>query len=263
MEISPTVQPENPPAPPYLQTLGNGLKVLLALGDRGALSLRELGQLSGQSRSAMHRILHTLMELGFVTRNASDDTYQLGLKIWELGVQSIELLGIRRGLSEQLRRLSREFGETAHLSVYSDGEVVYVDKVDGWQPITSYSRLGARAPAYCVGTGKVLLAAQSETELQRVIDRGLVRYSENTIVNPVRLRLELEETRAKGFSINHGEWRRDVGGIAVAIEEPLTGDLFGIGFSGPIERILGRADELSKVLLQVRETMSLSPSGSG
>lgn len=241
--------------PPYLRTLGNGLRVLTLLAESEPVSLRLLAEKIGMNRPATYRLLYTLVEHGFVVRDPSDDTYRIGSRVWELGVHAINQFGIRQLLSEQLRRLSKEYGETVHLAIYASGEVVYIDKADGWHPITSYSQLGGRAPAYCVATGKVLLARESEREVQSVIDAGLVQYTPETIAEPTALRHELQAILNRGYSVNRGEWRPDVGGVGVVIAEPLTGELLGLGFSGPTDRILARSESLAQALLEVKASL--------
>jgi len=50
-------------------------------------------------------------------------------------------------------------GETIHLATLDGAEIVYLDKFDSPLPVAAYSRIGARAPASCVASGKALLAA--------------------------------------------------------------------------------------------------------
>jgi simple sugar transport system ATP-binding protein/ribose transport system ATP-binding protein len=154
-----------------------------------------------------------------------------------------------------IRRLAEEHGESVHLSVYGAGDAVYIDKADASDPVRSYTRVGGRAPAYCVATGKALLAHQPEKERQRVADGQLERFTDRTITNRRALLQELAAIRESGVALNHGEWRADVGGVAVPIIDPSGALVAAIGFSGPLPRIEHRRDALTGALLTARERL--------
>ena len=53
--------------------------------------------------------------------------------------------------------------------------------------------------------------------LDKVLPRSLAAVTPHTITDAAELRRELKRTRARGYSINMGGWREDVGGIAVPL----------------------------------------------
>ena len=57
-----------------------------------------------------------------------------------------------------LERLMRNSGETANLVTASDGEVVYLDQVASMHLVKMFTSPGMRAPLYCTGSGKAMLA---------------------------------------------------------------------------------------------------------
>ncbi|TMV58059.1 IclR family transcriptional regulator, partial [Thioclava sp. BHET1] len=60
-------------------------------------------------------------------------------------------------------------------------------------------------PCYCTSVGKAVLAFQPEETIDRIIAQGLHAYTENTIVDPARLREDLRLTRERGYSVSRGE----------------------------------------------------------
>ncbi len=230
----------------YLQTLGRGLDALEALRS-GPQTVSDIARRLDLERSAAYRIMRTLEAHRFVTRD-DGGVYRLGLAVWELGVRIADVNDVRVAAAREMAGLVDTFGETAHLSVYDRGEVVYVDLREGTHPIRSYTRLGGRAPAYCVATGKALLAHQSADEIDRVIADGLEAHTEATLTSPAALRAQLRDIQAGGAAVNHGEWRDDVGGLAVPIVDPNGGVVSAIGLSGPVQRILARRDDIVPAL---------------
>ncbi len=235
--------------PLYMLTLGRGLEALALLAE-GPIKLTHLGQQMGINRSAAHRLVHTLSAHGFVAKDPATGALRLTPRLWELGVHAVAPESIRAAAGQTGRMLAEKFGETVHLAVYHEGEVVYVDKAEGWQPIGSYSRLGGRAPAYCVATGKVLLADQTGEELDRVLAQHLVAHTDLTLTTAGELKDELDAVRTQGYAINRGEWRAGVGGLAVPLRNHSGQVIAGLGFSGPAERILAKRQELVDALLE-------------
>ncbi|PUA82631.1 IclR family transcriptional regulator [Nocardioides currus] len=249
-----TTSSSSGPDGPVLSTLSNGLVVLESLA-AGRTSVRHLSEELRLPRQTVYRLLRTLAAQGWVERDSSDN-YSLTTKVWTIASQSFRLTDVRDTLAPVVRTLAAEHGETVHLAAYEPGHVTYIDKADGWQPIRSYTELGGTAPAYCVATGKMLLATQSPTEIERVIAAGLEAHTEHTITDPDALRAELAECRERGYAVNNSEWRSGVGGIAVEVVSGPTGESVALGFSGPDTRIAAKLDVLLGAL---RDAVAGSP----
>lgn len=251
----PTDTPGSTADAPVLSTLANGLHVLECLA-AGRSSVRHLSAELDMPRQTVYRVLKTLASLGWVELDRGDDTYCLTSKVWSIASRSFRLSDVRDTLAPVVRRLADLHGETVHLATYEQGQVTYIDKADGWHPIRSYTELGGTAPAYCVATGKMLLAVQPQGEIERVLRGPLEAHTPETVVDGAELRRQLAEARDQGYAVNRGEWREGVAGIAVPIVSGPTGDHVAIGFSGPRDRILGRIDEL---LAALRDVVAASP----
>jgi IclR family KDG regulon transcriptional repressor len=237
-----------------LNTLANGLEVLEQLIG-SELTMRELAHRCGLPRQTTYRIVATLVGAGWVDRTG-DNTYRASPRLWSLAAQSFSLTDLRDAHASVVRRLADTYGESVHLAVYDRGSVVYIDKADGSNPVGSYTTLGGRAPAYCVATGKLLLAHSDATTRELVLRGELTRFTPLTLSDPPLLRRELEQIRVEGFAVNRGEWRDGVGGVAVPVLSPFNEVVAALGFSGPADRILSRMEEL---ILALREAIGDSP----
>ena len=247
-----------PPAPrEYLRTLGRGLTVLIELKE-APRTVGEICAVLGTNRSDAYRILKTLERHRFIWRDAETGRYALSILLWELGVAAIEAASLRSIARTHVSELAERSGETIHLSVYDSGEVVYVDVADGRNPIRSYTKLGGRAPAYCVATGKVLLAHKARSEWDYISRNGLHSYSPHTITDAALLAEELERVRLDGVAINRGEWRSEVGGVAVPVRDHQGCVVAAIGVSGPVERILANKNVLVEQLDAAAESITLA-----
>ncbi|MEK5773251.1 IclR family transcriptional regulator C-terminal domain-containing protein, partial [Acinetobacter variabilis] len=80
--------------------------------------------------------------------------------------------------------------------------------------VAAYSRVGGRAAAYCVASGKALLAAASlDVPALRQRLGTLVAHTKNSITDFDTLLGELERTRSRGYAENREEWRLGVCGL--------------------------------------------------
>jgi DNA-binding IclR family transcriptional regulator len=138
--------------------------------------------------------------------------------------------------SEAMNRLLARTRETVHLSVLDGEEVVYVHKLDSPEPVRAYSEIGGRAPAFCVATGKAMLAWQPTAVLASVASH-LRAHTPRTITDPQEYLREMDRIRANGYAVNRGEWRETVWGVAAAIRSAKGSVLAAIGVSGPSARI--------------------------
>nr|WP_241835529.1 IclR family transcriptional regulator [Pseudofrankia asymbiotica] len=213
--------------------------------------MRDLAAAVGCHRQAAYRVVVTLCELGWIQRVAGTDRYRLTMRAWSVGVRSLVTVDAARGrVRGVLVDLASRYGETADMAVYEAGEVVHVDRADGWQTLTSFTAVGQRAPAYSVAPGKVLLALAGEVEVERVLSGPLVPFTPLTICEPAVLWAELREASAAGYAVNRGEYVPDVGGVAVPVYGADGRPAGAIGFSGPAERILRRRQELVTALFE-------------
>lgn len=219
------------------KTLIKGLDLLIALAlssePRGVSDMaRELGL----TKSNVHRLLQGLVLRGFVRQEHDSDRYVCTLKLWELGSLVSERLDLVKVARQHVEELAARTRETIHLSQLEGTEVLYIDKIDSQQPVRAYSRLGGRAPAHCVATGKALLAHLSTTQLHALLPE-LPRHTPRTITVMADLEAELARARDLGYAVNRGEWRETVCGLAAPVFDASRRVCAAVGVSGPLDRL--------------------------
>lgn len=222
-------------------TLVKGLRVLELLTARdGAMGVSELASELNVGRSNVHRLLQALVEMGYAVNEGGRGNYRASLKVWELGAQALHKLDFREATAPAMRELLTRSNETVHLSVLNGDEVVYIDKLDSPEPVRAYSVVGGRAPAYCVATGKVLLAWQETPPTDLLTVRKLQVFTPSTIGDTAQLASELARVRQQGYAINRGEWRASVWGIAAPVLIGSGRVVAAMGISGPAARVRAR-----------------------
>ncbi|VTU25741.1 MULTISPECIES: IclR family transcriptional regulator [unclassified Variovorax] len=217
-------------------TLAKGLTVIewMARQQRDC-RVTDLAQAFGLGRSNAHRTLQTLVECGWATQDAATSTYRPSLRLFELGALVAEVADITGLLRPHLAALARATGETIHLATLDGAEIVYLDKFDSPLPVAAYSRIGGRAAAYCVASGKALLAAAGldAAALHERLGSRLIAHTPHSIVDFGALQAELERTRARGYAENREEWRLGVCGLGTPVFNARGEAVAALGMSVP------------------------------
>lgn len=233
-------------------TVTKALTVVELLAEREeAWSLSELARELELPKSNVHFLLSALCSRGYVEQDPATKRYFLTLKLWELGTRVLGRLDLRRIASPYLASLAETTSETVNLAILDHGEVVYVHKIDSPMPVRAYTPEGRRAPAYCTSTGKAMLAYQSHDVIMSVA-KQIERHTDRTIKSAKELLNELQKIREFGYSMNRGEWRDSVRGVAAPILDNEGKAIAAVGVFGPAERLAPK--KLEQLAAKVKKT---------
>lgn len=201
-----------------IQSVTRALSLLELLAkETSTISLSELSHKSDLKMATVHRLLTTLMNRGFVEQDSMTLRYRLGIKIFEIGNAALLINDLRSIARPFLKQLSDQVNETINLAVLDGTEVVYIDQMESTNMVIvkMFARIGSRGPAYCTGTGKVLLADLAVDELRkRFSGVEFVKFTESTITDIDRLIEILLKIKKQGYGLDFSE--RDPGVICIA-----------------------------------------------
>ena len=198
--------------------------------------VRELGY----HKSSVQRIVDTLETEGFLARIMADKiTYSLGPEILFLGNVAESKLDIKSVARPIMVHLVDQVHETSYLCIVDQYQCYYIETVECSQPIRTVHSLGQRNPLHCTGVGKVLLSGMTNDEIDRVIaERGLKKYTPNTITNRNDLFEEIERVRNEGVAFDHEELNIGVKCIAAPILNRAGRVVASVSISGPSQRFI-------------------------
>jgi DNA-binding IclR family transcriptional regulator len=213
------------------------LKVLEILGaSRAPVSVASVAQGIDADRSTAYRMLMTLMEAGYVTRDEASKHYKLGYKLLSLTKYLLNDDQAAELVMASLRGIAEQTGESVHYCVLDRLESVLLYRVKGVQLVAVDFQIGDRSPLHCTSIGKVLLAHQDERLLGQVVAGGLRRFARRTIVEPDALRAELRRVRRQGYAYDEFEFADDMRCVAVPVFGKGGRLHGGISLSGPSSR---------------------------
>lgn len=239
-------------------TLERGLAILELLTIERQLSAVQVADRLGLSRSATYRILGTLRQRGYVDGHGNADDIVLGQRTVTLGMAALSGYDPFLAAQAHLRDLSRELSEAALMAVRDGDQMVYIAHEDVTDHSIAVRRLlGVRRALHSTSLGKAYLAALPLDEADALVDRLELRgFTPTTITDPARLRAELDETRARGYSIDDSENEPDVLCFGAPVRDERGMPLCVISLAGPRERMLGKKDAAAKRISEVALAIS-------
>lgn len=217
-----------------VQSVERSFALLETLADSDRpLGISELSTTSGLSLATVHRLLRTLLSLGYVRQERSRG-YSLGLGFIRLGERAGS--GIAAWSRPLLAGLVRELGESVNLAVLEGDRVVYLAHVPSSRSMRMFTDVGSRAAAHATGVGKAMLAQLPREQARALMDRtGLAPETEHTITDPEQLTAALRAIAARGYAVDDEEQELGVRCVAVAV--PGSGAPLAVSTSGPSSRM--------------------------
>lgn len=235
----------------------------------GSLSLTELSQRLDLHPSTTHRLLTSLVQLGYVNQDPSTKEYSLGMKVLEISSGLDMVSNLKLIARKHLLELAREVGETVNLVVLDGSEALIIDRVESTQTLKYSVPIGTRLPLYCTAAGKALIAFQPEETINEQLQDELEVMTVNTIVDRYQLTKELEHVRAQGYAIDNEEREIGVRCAAAPIRDHLDNVIASISTSGPSRRMTPQyLAQVGNLVIETADAISselgyLSPDGGG
>lgn len=232
---------------PYLLgSLRKGLEVIDCFARQQTWSLAELASALGQTKPTVFRILHTLEEFGYLAKDPVTGRYALGLRFHTLGSAAVRQEQLRWQALPPLQDLARDTGETVHVGILYDNEAICVQAVDGTRLVRMHAFVGKRTPAHASALGKMLLAHQPDGQIDTLIaNRGLPRFTRNTICDAAALHRVLRRVRAQGWALDDEEMELGLRCLGAPITDHTGRACASVAVSAPASRMdKPRIDEL-------------------
>jgi IclR family transcriptional regulator, pca regulon regulatory protein len=171
------------------------------------LTITEVASRARLDRGTAFRLIHTLVDLGFLASIPDSRCFRLTLKCLELGFNALSAGGLKAQSGPLLRELVPRTAEAASLGVLDGAEVVYVERVQvdlGRHGLDR--RVGSRTGAYAAALGHAILAWEPPDHARNVLASAeRVRLSDRTLIDLDALCARLETVRSQGYAVSDGE----------------------------------------------------------
>lgn len=226
--------------------------------DACEMALGEIAEKLALPKSGAHRLLATLVDLGWVEQDPETSFYRLTMRLTTLGQRFFVATGIPDICQPLLDRLANQCREFARLAIVDGDSLTWLAHAQGatvgllYQPSLATSAV----PLNVTASGKVWLSTlpldEAVQHAQRSGFRDIERYGPNAIRSLSALRRELEATAQRGFGLAVNEAEPGVTAVAAAIR-PLNGGptLGTVSIAGPSVRMTDkRMAELAPIVME-------------
>lgn len=217
-----------------VQSVSRTFEVLEAIGRLGgAASLSEIAAVVGRPAPSVHRLVRTLVPLGYVRQDASR-RYALAPGLIRLGDIAARQFG--SSANPMLASVVETIGESANMAIMDGTHALYVAQVAGRHALRMFTEVGRQVPLHSTGVGKALLAQLPEPEAAALVtSTGMATITDHTVTEPGQLLAELVAGRALGYFVETGEQEIGVSCVAVPVLGAPT--LTAISISAPSSRV--------------------------
>jgi len=236
-----TTPPDPPPTANYvIVSAFRTLKILEAFATPPhSFSLADIVALTGIDKGQAFRSLKTLEEAGFLSSDQA--TYSLTAKIVGLSraVLQLQTPSLTEASRTYMDQLHADTEETLHLFIRSGDYAVCIDTRESRHTVRVGSILGSSIALNAGAVPKAILANLPEAEREEYLAKmpGATRYTDRTLMDPGKLRAELEVIRKQGFSLSDEDFDADARGVGAAIFDAAGSVIGGISVGGPSSRI--------------------------
>jgi DNA-binding IclR family transcriptional regulator len=224
-------------------------RVLECLCQEGPAKAVTLSKVLDLNKSSIHRFLNALMEMGYVVQDEESGLYSAGLKIYEMGAQVKNRLGISQIAAPILRRLQVEVNEAVNLGVLQNNEMLTLERFTP-DDMSVKIVVKAKLPAYCTALGKILLAHLDPNSFEKYLAETELRaFTRRTVTDPDKFRQMIAQIKVAGIAVDDRELDENILSIATPVRDETGIVVAGMSVTASPIRLSGAKLEEAKLKL--------------
>ena len=234
-------------------------QVMATLADDGEMGLMELSTALDLHKSTVHRLLMSLIYMGYAKQDEATQKYMLSYKVVNMAGKILERMDILQVAKPYMERLSDLSGEAVHLVQREGNHILYIYKIEAKVgTIRMVSHVGMVHPMYCSGVGKAIMATLPDEEVKKIWNESIIeKKTDKTITDFSQMQEVLEEVRQNGYALDDEENEKGVRCIAACLHGYQKEVKYAFSISGPTSRMTReRVKELAVDVKKVQEELS-------
>jgi DNA-binding IclR family transcriptional regulator len=217
-----------------------GLLRWMLENDHESVGVRPAAKALGLTPSGAHRLMHGLVEEGFLQREEGDTgRYMLGIEMMLMAQRASSKWPMRNVALAPMREMAESCQEAAFFNLYDPArnENIGIASVESKQEVRYVIELFQWKPLHVGAAGLAVLAFLPTDEKQRIVDRtGLAPATARSLSGPEQLNAALEDVRQRGYAITISQRIEGAVGIAAPIFCAGGRVLGSVGISMPEQR---------------------------
>jgi IclR family acetate operon transcriptional repressor len=248
------------PARSPVQSVDRALLLLREFERRTSITVTEASEALRTSKSTAHRLLAVLQLHGLVRQDPRSKAYVRGPTLIRIGVAVTAGFSVLGAAQPSLKDLVASTGETAHLVVLQDFDVLFLAGYETTHGLRRALQIGITMPAHTTASGKAILATMPEDEVRRLWARGSpMRPSRGSSSKWQQLAAELDAIRGRGWASNDEETEPGLRAVAASIPDGRgqSSERAALVVAGPLERMsLVRLPAIASVVVAQAELVA-------
>lgn len=234
-------------------------QVMEMLADHGEMGLMELSTALNLHKSTVHRLLMSLIYMGYAKQDEVSQKYMLSYKVVNMASKVLERTDVLQIAKPFMERLSDLSGEAVHLVQREGNNILYIYKIEAKVgTIRMVSHVGMVHPMYCSGVGKAIMATLPEKEVRKIWNESTIeKKTDKTITDYAKMLEVLEEVKRNAYALDDEENENGVRCIAACLYGHQKEVKYAFSISGPTSRMTKeRVKELAVDVRKVQEELS-------
>jgi len=224
-------------------------------------SLREISLGLGYPQSSATVLLKNLTQLGYLSYDRATRLYFPTLQVTALGDWISHALFGQGEVFEIMQDLHSATGETVSIALQNDVYIQYIRVIQSSHALRFVTEEGSMRPLTQSATGWLLMAAHSDTEVERLVRRANIatesfqmRQPSDVMMHRVKNAREQAWATAENIPL--------IGGATICVTLPITaqGRAVVLGMGGTIERIVPKKAEYLSLMLRLAAQLPKSVS---
>lgn len=238
-------------------TVAKAIDVLRVVADEhDGVTVSQIAVRLRMTHASVSRMIKTLRDEGVIRRDEASGRLYPGLRLWALGAPAVKQLDFRRVALPALAPTLGVINRSANVGVAQPDAVLYLETLDLVGNYVTSVPAGLEMPYHATTMGKAILAFQTPEFVERIIKRGLQKYTDATITSGPELKRELAVIRDCGFALNRGEYRDTGQAVAVPLLSLTGAAVAAISVPASLSE-LNPDSALVKELVQLSRRISL------
>lgn len=215
--------------------LQRGLNVLeIVAGARKALTVTEIADRLGVSRSSAFRLIYTLRYMGCLELSPDERSYQLGARVLNLGFAFLNTQSIIQVARRDLESLRDATGVSAHLAIRDGRDVLFLDCVQSKTGFQSNVNVGSRIGAHASPLGWLLMSDIPGRKIADLFrDAPLEALTDKTPTTLATLMEKVMQAATDGFIVSRGFAERGGSSVSAPVFDKDGDIIAAIDISGP------------------------------
>jgi len=205
------------------------------------LTVAEIADKLDIPKPTVYRILSCLTKSGLIEKKPERGTYVIGRSLYTLGSLYLSTNDLYKAAEPVIQATNDITGEVTNVAILDDkGYITMLLREESKYPLRHVVHVGSTSPAYAHASGKALLSALTDEEIDRLYpEERLKQLTSKTVATKTELKSELEWIRKDGVAFNSEQAFEGVEAVASVIRNASGNVIAATAIAAPVVRING------------------------